>query len=78
MYLPQGSGELASGKISSSSSCEGDPISELVQGDVLLNVLGELNPTWTRTKRTIKIPEYRENEIKLQKLCKRTYHQARR
>ena len=41
-YLSQGSGELASGEIRSSCSCQWNAVAELIQRHVLLYVLCEL------------------------------------
>lgn len=62
MYLSQCSGEFAPSKISSSSSCQWDPIPELIQRHILLDVLGELNPRRKREKRNNQNPQISEKK----------------
>jgi hypothetical protein len=50
LYLAKSSGELAASKISSGSGGERDPITELIQSNVLLNVFSKLNPESERIK----------------------------
>ncbi|KAK9933255.1 hypothetical protein M0R45_020456 [Rubus argutus] len=58
LYLPQGGGELTAGEISGGGSGQRNPITKLIEGHVLLDVLGELNPCIP--------PIYFQKKIKLQ------------